>query len=91
MLSTCPTATKSVYVVLNLWLLSVCLIMVHFYLQFFLKGSAYIVGKLVMHPCVPFRGGAPPTFFGAPWCAPCSPVEEHCSKHYLSRISLDLG
>ena len=32
----------------------------------FLTGSAYIVGKLVMHPCVPFRSGAPLTFFGAP-------------------------
>ena len=32
----------------------------------FLKGSAYIVGKLVVHPCVPFRSGAPLTFFGAP-------------------------
>ena len=37
-----------------------------FLFTIFLKGSAYIVGKLVMHPCVPFRGGAPPTFFGAP-------------------------
>ena len=39
---------------------------IHFYLQFFLKGSAHLVGKLVMHPCVPFRSGAPITFFGAP-------------------------
>ena len=32
----------------------------------FLTGSAYIVGKLAMHPCVPFRSGAPLTFFGEP-------------------------
>ena len=50
--------------------------MVHIYLQFFLKGSACIVGELVMHPCVPFCSGAPPTFF----VAPCTPVEEHCPK-----------
>ena len=30
-----------------------------------LKGSAHIVSKLVMHPCVPFCSGAPLTFFGA--------------------------
>ena len=29
-----------------------------------LKGSAHIVGKLMMHPCVPFRSGAPIPFFG---------------------------
>ena len=39
----------------------------------FLLGFAYLVGKLVMHPCVPFCSGAPLTFFGA-WYAP---VEEH--------------
>ena len=59
MLRNCPGATKCVYLVSNLWLWSVCLIMVHFLLQFFLKGSAYIVGKLVVHPCVPFCSGAP--------------------------------
>ena len=32
----------------------------------FLTGSAYIVGKLAMHPCVPFRNGALLTFFGEP-------------------------
>ena len=30
----------------------------------FLKVSAHIVSKLVMHPCVPFRRGAPLIFFG---------------------------
>ena len=65
MLNNCPTAEKCVYLVSNLWLLSVCLIIIHFYLQF-LTGSAYIFGKLVMHPCVLFRSGASLTFFGAP-------------------------
>ena len=32
----------------------------------FFKGFAYIVGRLVMHPCVPFRNGAPLIFFGVP-------------------------
>ena len=66
MLNNCPTATKGVYVVSNLWLLSVCLIMVYFCFQFFLRGSAHIVGKLVMHPWVPFRGGALVTFLVHP-------------------------
>ena len=37
-----------------------------FLFTIFLKGSAYIVGELVMLPCVPFCSGAPQTFFGAP-------------------------
>ena len=37
-----------------------------FLFTIFLKGSAHIVGKLVMHPCVHFRSGAPLTFFGVP-------------------------
>ena len=61
MLNNCSTATKCVYLVSNLWLLSVRLSTVHF-----LKGSAHIVGKLLMHPCVPFCSGAPLAFFGAP-------------------------
>ena len=67
MLINCPTAAKCVYLVSNLWLLSVYLIIVNFYLQFFLTGSAYIVGKIVMNPGVrvPFRSDAPLTFFGA--------------------------
>ena len=65
MLSNCPTVTKCLYLVSNAWLPSVCPIMVHFYLQF-LKSSAYIVGKLVMHLCAPFRNGAPLAFFAAP-------------------------
>ena len=32
----------------------------------FKRGSAYIVGKHVMHPCVPFCSGALLLFFGAP-------------------------
>ena len=66
MLNNFPTGTKCVYLVSNLWLLSVCLIMVHFYSQIFKKGSAYILGKLVMHPCVPFCSGAPLTFLVHP-------------------------
>ena len=65
MLDNCPTAAKCVYLVSNLWLLSVCLIMVYFYLHFF-KSSAYIVDKLVTHPCVPLCSGAPLAFCGAP-------------------------
>ena len=65
MLNNCPTATKCVYLVSNLWLRSVCLIIVIFIYNF-LTGSAYIVGKLVTHPCVPFCSGAPLTFSGAP-------------------------
>ena len=37
-----------------------------FLFTIFLKGSAYIVGKLVMHSCIPFHSDAPLTFFGAP-------------------------
>ena len=37
-----------------------------FYSQLKKKGFAYILGKLVMHPCVPFCSGAPLPFFGAP-------------------------
>ena len=37
-----------------------------FLFTIFLKGSTYIVGKLVMHPCVPFRSGASPTFLVHP-------------------------
>ena len=40
--------------------------MVHYYLQLFLKGSAYILVKLVIHSCVPFQSGAPLTFFVHP-------------------------
>jgi len=29
-----------------------------------------------MHPCEPFRSGAPHAYFDAPWGAPCTPVEE---------------
>ena len=32
----------------------------------FLKGSAHIVGKLEMHPCVPFCSGAPLAFLVHP-------------------------
>ena len=53
MLNNCSTATKCVHLVSNLWLLSVCLIMIHF-----LKSSVHIVGKLLMHPCVSFCSGA---------------------------------
>ena len=35
-----------------------------FLFTIFLKGSAYILGKLVIHPCAPFRSGAPLAFFG---------------------------
>ena len=40
--------------------------MVHFYSQFFEKGSSYILGKRVMHPCVPFCSGAPLIFLVHP-------------------------
>ena len=49
----------------------------------FFKGSAYIVGKHVMHPCVPFRSGAPLILFGVPLCTPCTPVEEQCNRWLL--------
>ena len=55
--------------------------MVHFCLQFF------IVDKLVMHPCEPFGSGAPLTAFGAPYCAPCTPVEEYwCRLFYIHKV-----
>ena len=44
----------------NLWLLSVCLIMVHF-----LKGL-HIAGKLLMHPCAPSGSGEPLAFLVHP-------------------------
>ena len=70
MLSNCPAATKCVYSVSNLWLLSVCLIMVHF----FFNGSARVVDKLVMHPCVPFVMVHPQRFL------------EHPSVHRAHRL-----
>jgi len=33
-----------------------------------------------MHPCEPFRSGAPHAYFGAPQGAPCAKVEERCSR-----------
>jgi len=36
-----------------------------------------------MHLCEPFLNGAPQAYFGAPWGAPCTPVEEHCSTQLI--------
>ena len=46
---------KCVYLVSNLWLPSPVSLPNHdsFLFTIFFKGSLYIVGKLVMHPCVP--------------------------------------
>ena len=37
-----------------------------FLFSIFLTCFAYIAGKLVMHPCVPFHSGAPLTFLVHP-------------------------
>ena len=52
MLNNCPTATK-------ICLSSFKLMVTAPVGLIFFKGSAYIVINLVMHPCVPFRSGAP--------------------------------
>ena len=60
---------KCVYLVSTLWLLSPVGLSNHgsFSFTIFFKGSAYIVGGLVMHPCISFRSGALLTFLVHPW------------------------
>ena len=65
MLNSCPTVTKCVYLH-SFKLMATVGLSNHSSFFNFLPGSAYIVGKLVMHPCVPFRSGAPLTFLVHP-------------------------